>query len=70
MLLLGLQAGKGRTGLMVSSYLAYTGMSAEKAMQVYAERRTTNNEGVSLTRCQADCVWIRVRELSDRSLLE
>lgn len=41
-------AGKGRTGLMVSSYLAYTGMSAEKALQVYAERRTTNNEGVSI----------------------
>lgn len=41
------QAGKGRTGLMVSSYLVYTGMSAEKAMQVYAEKRTTNNEGVS-----------------------
>ncbi|XP_073159435.1 phosphatidylinositol 3,4,5-trisphosphate 3-phosphatase and protein-tyrosine-phosphatase PTEN1 isoform X2 [Henckelia pumila] len=41
-------AGKGRTGLMVSCYLVYTGMSAEKAMEVYAERRTTNNEGVSI----------------------
>ncbi|XP_075511303.1 phosphatidylinositol 3,4,5-trisphosphate 3-phosphatase and protein-tyrosine-phosphatase PTEN1-like [Primulina tabacum] len=41
-------AGKGRTGLMISSYLVYTGMSAEKAMEVYAERRTTNNEGVSI----------------------
>lgn len=41
-------AGKGRTGLMVSSYLAYLGMSAEEAMQVYAEKRTTNNEGVSI----------------------
>ncbi|KAL0350831.1 UNVERIFIED_CONTAM: Phosphatidylinositol 3,4,5-trisphosphate 3-phosphatase and protein-tyrosine-phosphatase PTEN1 [Sesamum radiatum] len=41
-------AGKGRTGLMVSSYLVYTGMPAEKALQVYAERRTTNNEGVSI----------------------
>ncbi|PIM99957.1 Clathrin coat dissociation kinase GAK/PTEN/Auxilin [Handroanthus impetiginosus] len=41
-------AGKGRTGLMVSCYLVYTGMSAEKALQVYAERRTTNNEGVSI----------------------
>lgn len=34
---------------MVSSYLVYTGMSAEKALQVYAEKRTTNNEGVSRT---------------------
>ncbi|KAL3525883.1 hypothetical protein ACH5RR_014255 [Cinchona calisaya] len=41
-------AGKGRTGLMVSSYLVYMGMSAEKALQVYAQKRTTNNEGVSI----------------------
>ncbi|KAK6129296.1 hypothetical protein DH2020_037005 [Rehmannia glutinosa] len=41
-------AGKGRTGLMVSCYLVYTGMSAERALQVYAEKRTTNNEGVSI----------------------
>ncbi|KAI5665695.1 hypothetical protein M9H77_15548 [Catharanthus roseus] len=41
-------AGKGRTGLMVSSYLVYTGMCSEKALQVYAEKRTTNNEGVSI----------------------
>lgn len=41
-------AGKGRTGLMVSSYLVYTGMPAEKALHLYAERRTTNNEGVSI----------------------
>lgn len=41
------QAGKGRTGLMVCSYLVYTGMSAEEALQLYAHKRTTNNEGVS-----------------------
>ena len=41
-------AGKGRTGLMVSSYLTYCGMSAEEALQLYADRRTTNNEGVSI----------------------
>ncbi|GJR46221.1 phosphatidylinositol 3,4,5-trisphosphate 3-phosphatase and protein-tyrosine-phosphatase PTEN1 isoform X2 [Tanacetum coccineum] len=35
--------GKGRTGLMVSSYLTYTGMLAEEAPQVYADKRTTNN---------------------------
>ncbi|XP_047959902.1 phosphatidylinositol 3,4,5-trisphosphate 3-phosphatase and protein-tyrosine-phosphatase PTEN1 [Salvia hispanica] len=41
-------AGKGRTGLMVSCYLVYTGMPADKALHLYAERRTTNNEGVSI----------------------
>ncbi|GJR46222.1 phosphatidylinositol 3,4,5-trisphosphate 3-phosphatase and protein-tyrosine-phosphatase PTEN1-like protein [Tanacetum coccineum] len=35
-------AGKGRTGLMVSSYLTYTRMSTEEALQVYADKRTTN----------------------------
>ncbi|GAU19820.1 hypothetical protein TSUD_170470 [Trifolium subterraneum] len=39
-------AGKGRTGLMVSSYLTYCGMSADEALQLYADRRTTNNEGI------------------------
>lgn len=42
-----LQAGKGRTGLMVCAYLVYIGMSADDALQLYADRRTTNNEGVS-----------------------
>ncbi|EXB38056.1 Phosphatidylinositol-3,4,5-trisphosphate 3-phosphatase and dual-specificity protein phosphatase PTEN [Morus notabilis] len=41
-------AGKGRTGLMVCAYLVYNGMSAEEALQLYAHRRTTNNEGVSI----------------------
>ncbi|XP_010258182.1 PREDICTED: phosphatidylinositol 3,4,5-trisphosphate 3-phosphatase and protein-tyrosine-phosphatase PTEN1 [Nelumbo nucifera] len=41
-------AGKGRTGLMVCAYLIYCGMSAEEALQLYAQRRTTNNEGVSI----------------------
>ncbi|CAL5191157.1 unnamed protein product [Lathyrus oleraceus] len=41
-------AGKGRTGLMVSAYLTYCGMSADDALQLYADRRTTNNEGVSI----------------------
>ncbi|CAL5337294.1 unnamed protein product [Camellia sinensis] len=41
-------ASKGRTGLMVSAYLVYSGMSAEEALQVYAHKRTTNNEGVSI----------------------
>lgn len=42
-----LQAGKGRTGLMVCAYLVYTGMTGDAALQLYADRRTTNNEGVS-----------------------
>ncbi|XP_047317820.1 phosphatidylinositol 3,4,5-trisphosphate 3-phosphatase and protein-tyrosine-phosphatase PTEN1 [Impatiens glandulifera] len=41
-------AGKGRTGLMVCAYLVYTGLSAEEALQLYAHKRTTNNEGVSI----------------------
>ncbi|KAK2987860.1 hypothetical protein RJ640_025627, partial [Escallonia rubra] len=41
-------AGKGRTGLMVSAYLVYTGILAEDALQIYADKRTTNNEGVSI----------------------
>ncbi|XP_076922319.1 phosphatidylinositol 3,4,5-trisphosphate 3-phosphatase and protein-tyrosine-phosphatase PTEN1-like [Bidens hawaiensis] len=41
-------AGKGRTGLMVCSYLVYTGMLAEEALQVYADKRTTNNLGVTI----------------------
>lgn len=33
---------------MVASYLVYaTGMSAEKALQMFAEKRTTNNRAVS-----------------------
>ncbi|KDP27203.1 hypothetical protein JCGZ_19902 [Jatropha curcas] len=41
-------AGKGRTGLMVSSYLVYSGMVVEEALQLYANKRTTNNQGVSI----------------------
>lgn len=41
-------AGKGRTGLMVCAYLVYSGMTAEEAIQLYANKRTTNNQGVSI----------------------
>ncbi|KAG8659572.1 phosphatidylinositol 3,4,5-trisphosphate 3-phosphatase and protein-tyrosine-phosphatase PTEN1 [Manihot esculenta] len=41
-------AGKGRTGLMVCAYLVYSGMTADEALQLYANKRTTNNEGVSI----------------------
>ncbi|KAH9537515.1 hypothetical protein CY35_16G056400 [Sphagnum magellanicum] len=42
------RAGKGRTGLMVCAYLVYTGMRAEDALQLYADRRTYNNQGVTI----------------------
>ncbi|PNS95990.1 hypothetical protein POPTR_017G089700v4 [Populus trichocarpa] len=41
-------AGKGRTGLMVCAYLVYSGMTPEDALQLYANKRTTNNQGVSI----------------------
>ncbi|XXG81273.1 hypothetical protein AAC387_Pa09g1948 [Persea americana] len=41
-------AGKGRTGLMVCAYLVYSGMSPDEALQLYAHRRTTDNNGVSI----------------------
>ncbi|GLU10979.1 hypothetical protein SLE2022_277530 [Rubroshorea leprosula] len=54
-------AGKGRTGLMVCSYLVYTGMSAEDALQLYAHKRTTNNEGVSIpSQCRYVGYWASV----------
>ncbi|BBN12559.1 hypothetical protein MPTK1_5g21110 [Marchantia polymorpha subsp. ruderalis] len=42
------RAGKGRTGLMVCAFLVYEGMGPEEALQLYADRRTTNNEGVTI----------------------
>uniref|UniRef100_A0A0D6R3D3 Phosphatidylinositol-3,4,5-trisphosphate 3-phosphatase n=2 Tax=Araucaria cunninghamii TaxID=56994 RepID=A0A0D6R3D3_ARACU len=41
-------AGKGRTGLMVCAYLVYMGMQAEEALQLYADRRSYVNEGVTI----------------------
>ncbi|KMZ70475.1 hypothetical protein ZOSMA_19G00570 [Zostera marina] len=38
-------AGKGRTGLMVCAYLVYCGMTVDEALDLYAEKRTTNIEG-------------------------
>lgn len=35
--------------MMVCAYLVYSGMSVKEALQVYAQKRTTNNEGVSHT---------------------
>ncbi|XP_052197910.1 phosphatidylinositol 3,4,5-trisphosphate 3-phosphatase and protein-tyrosine-phosphatase PTEN1 isoform X2 [Diospyros lotus] len=54
-------AGKGRTGLMVCAYLVYCGMSAEEALQLYAHKRTTNNEGVSIpSQCRYVGYWEKV----------
>eukprot|EP00249_Psilotum_nudum_P017349 c26275_g1_i3 orf=696-1664(-) len=41
-------AGKGRTGCMVCAYLVYIGMPVDEALQLYADRRTYNNEGVTI----------------------
>ncbi|KAL5987808.1 Phosphatidylinositol 3,4,5-trisphosphate 3-phosphatase and protein-tyrosine-phosphatase pten1 [Asimina triloba] len=41
-------AGKGRTGLMVCAYLVYCGVPADEALKQFAEKRTTNNEGVHI----------------------
>lgn len=41
------QDGKGRIGLMVSSYLVYAGILAEEAHQVYADKGTTKYLQVS-----------------------
>ncbi|XP_058226322.1 phosphatidylinositol 3,4,5-trisphosphate 3-phosphatase and protein-tyrosine-phosphatase PTEN1 isoform X1 [Rhododendron vialii] len=51
-------AGKGRTGMMVCAYLVYSGMSVKEALQVYAQKRTTNNEGVSIpSQCRYVGYW-------------
>ncbi|XP_057818188.2 phosphatidylinositol 3,4,5-trisphosphate 3-phosphatase and protein-tyrosine-phosphatase PTEN1 [Cryptomeria japonica] len=41
-------AGKGRTGLMVCAYLVYMGTPVEEALQLYADRRSYVNEGVTI----------------------
>eukprot|EP00271_Cylindrocystis_brebissonii_P011766 TRINITY_DN29703_c0_g1_i1.p1 TRINITY_DN29703_c0_g1~~TRINITY_DN29703_c0_g1_i1.p1 ORF type:complete len:474 (+),score=75.12 TRINITY_DN29703_c0_g1_i1:168-1589(+) len=42
------RAGKGRTGIMVCCYLVLTGMSAQQALDFYSEKRTTNQQGVTI----------------------
>ncbi|GAB4831710.1 Phosphatidylinositol 3,4,5-trisphosphate 3-phosphatase and protein-tyrosine-phosphatase pten1 [Ancistrocladus abbreviatus] len=60
-------AGKGRTGLMVCCYLVYCGMSAEEALQLYAHKRTTNNEGVSIpSQRRYVGYWANVLSLDNR----
>ncbi|KAF0311298.1 Phosphatidylinositol 3,4,5-trisphosphate 3-phosphatase and dual-specificity protein phosphatase PTEN [Amphibalanus amphitrite] len=41
------KAGKGRTGVMVCSYLLYAGLasSPEQAMELFAQRRTSDGKG-------------------------
>ena len=44
------KAGKGRTGVMICSYLVFSGLcdSSEKAFRYYARIRTKNNTGVTI----------------------
>eukprot|EP00897_Mesotaenium_endlicherianum_P009151 jgi/Mesen1/8264/ME000448S07412 len=42
-----LQAGKGRTGLMVCCFLVYMGMSPDEALRFYGEKRTTDCKGTT-----------------------
>jgi hypothetical protein len=44
-----LQAGKGRTGLIASAYFLFCGLftNADRSMLFFANRRSTNNYGVT-----------------------
>ena len=44
------KAGKGRTGVMICSYLIFSGLcnSSEKAFRYYARVRTKNNTGITI----------------------
>src|SRR4051812_34333501 len=44
------KAGKGRTGLMTTSYLLFVGCckTAAEAIEFYGKRRTTNGEGLTI----------------------
>ncbi|CAI9276941.1 unnamed protein product [Lactuca saligna] len=41
-------AGKYQTGLMLSSYLVYNGMLADEALQIYVDKTTKSNIGVTI----------------------
>ena len=45
------KAGKGRTGVMIVSYLVFSGLcqTTEEALEHYAKQRTLNNKGVTIS---------------------
>lgn len=51
---------------MVCCYLVYKGMPAEEALQLYADRRSTNNEGVmfAITHPLLPLLWMLFHNLN------
>ena len=42
------KAGKGRTGTTIAAFLAFSGMTAEDALSLFARQRTKNAKGVTI----------------------
>lgn len=42
-----IQSGKGRAGLVVCAYLVHCGFSAEDALEIFSQTRTTDQSGIT-----------------------